>query len=77
MRCPECKGDAQVADSRRTKGGAAVRRRRECTACGFKFTTYEVVDSSLSVTFDLAIQGGRILIRESREGTNSHMKRQQ
>ena len=42
MRCPFCGStDTQVKDSRPAEDGAAVRRRRECTRCGVRFTTYE------------------------------------
>ncbi len=42
MRCPYCAGDDdKVVDSRPADDGAAVRRRRECLACGRRFTTYE------------------------------------
>jgi len=36
-----------VVDSRVSKDGAAIRRRRECLACGFRFTTYERVEMQL------------------------------
>ncbi len=42
MKCPACKSDmTQVKDSRPAEDGGAVRRRRECTRCGVRFTTYE------------------------------------
>lgn len=42
MRCPFCGStDTQVKDSRPAEDGVAVRRRRECTRCGVRFTTYE------------------------------------
>ena len=42
MRCPYCAADDdKVVDSRPADEGAAVRRRRECLACGRRFTTYE------------------------------------
>ena len=42
MRCPYCHDDNdKVIDSRATDGGKAIRRRRECLACGKRFTTYE------------------------------------
>ena len=42
MKCPACKSDmTQVKDSRPAEDGVAVRRRRECTVCGVRFTTYE------------------------------------
>ena len=45
MRCPSCGHDEdKVVDSRATKENSAVRRRRECTSCGHRFTTYEYVE---------------------------------
>ncbi len=45
MRCPKCKAeDTRVIDSRIIEDGFAVRRRRECLSCGYRFTTYERVD---------------------------------
>ena len=42
MKCPSCQHpETKVVDSRVSKDGAAIRRRRECLACGFRFTTYE------------------------------------
>lgn len=44
MRCPGCGSlDTQVKDSRPTEDSAAIRRRRLCLACGFRFTTFERV----------------------------------
>jgi len=44
MRCPFCGSDeTQVKDSRPAEDGASVRRRRECSACGGRFTTFERV----------------------------------
>ena len=45
MRCPKC-GDLEdkVIDSRLSKDGDSIRRRRECNACSFRFTTYEHID---------------------------------
>lgn len=44
MRCPYCgNDDTQVKDSRPTEDGAAIRRRRICSACGGRFTTFERV----------------------------------
>ena len=47
MRCPYC-GDheTKVIDSRASEGGAAVRRRRECTSCNARFTSYERVEKT-------------------------------
>jgi transcriptional repressor NrdR len=45
VRCPRCAGmDDKVVDSRAADDGAAIRRRRECLACGGRFTTYERVE---------------------------------
>ena len=42
MRCPYCKADdSRVVDSRTVEDGLAIRRRRECGACGRRFTTAE------------------------------------
>ena len=44
MRCPFCgHDDTQVKDSRPTDDNSAIRRRRFCTACGSRFTTFERV----------------------------------
>ncbi len=44
MRCPFCASeDTQVKDSRPTEDGAAIRRRRLCSSCGARFTTFERV----------------------------------
>jgi transcriptional repressor NrdR len=44
MRCPFCgHDDTQVKDSRPTEDSAAIRRRRQCPACGGRFTTFERV----------------------------------
>ena len=41
MHCPSCNAPTHVLESRRAEDGDAVRRRRECTACGRRFTTFE------------------------------------
>jgi transcriptional repressor NrdR len=42
MRCPFCgNDDTQVKDSRPTEDNSAIRRRRQCPACGARFTTFE------------------------------------
>ena len=42
MRCPKCGcEESKVLDSRPSASNDAIRRRRECTSCGFRFTTYE------------------------------------
>ncbi len=45
MKCPYCEQiENKVVDSRLTKNDTATRRRRECLACGNRFTTYERVE---------------------------------
>ena len=45
MRCPFCTSDDdRVVDSRLAEDGAAIRRRRECVACGQRFTTFERIE---------------------------------
>jgi transcriptional repressor NrdR len=47
MRCPACGlGDTRVVDSRDLDEAATIRRRRECGACGTRFTTYERIESA-------------------------------
>ncbi|WP_041435467.1 transcriptional regulator NrdR [Thermodesulfatator indicus] len=48
MKCPSCEHmETKVIDSRMSKDGATIRRRRECLACGYRFTTYERVEMQL------------------------------
>jgi transcriptional repressor NrdR len=45
MRCPHCGNhDDKVIESRTLANGDAIRRRRECNSCGYRFTSYERVD---------------------------------
>jgi len=45
MRCPKCGcQEDKVIDSRASREGATIRRRRECAKCGHRFTTYEEVE---------------------------------
>ena len=47
MKCPKCKyDDTKVVDSRETTDGAEIRRRRECDKCGFRFTTFEQIETA-------------------------------
>lgn len=44
MRCPFCANDeTQVKDSRPTEDSTSIRRRRQCSSCGARFTTFERV----------------------------------
>jgi len=45
MRCPKCgRLDDKVIDSRASREGSVIRRRRECLDCGHRFTTYEEIE---------------------------------
>jgi transcriptional repressor NrdR len=45
MKCPFCSHEHdKVVDSRESKEGESIRRRRECLACGKRYTTYERID---------------------------------
>lgn len=47
VRCPQCASlDDKVVDSRTSEEGAAIRRRRECLACGRRYTTYERLEEA-------------------------------
>ncbi len=45
MKCPFCGGsDDRVVDSRESREGEVIRRRRECESCGRRFTSYETIE---------------------------------
>ncbi|MBM3835223.1 MAG: transcriptional repressor NrdR [Verrucomicrobia bacterium] len=45
MRCIKCGcAEDKVIDSRTSREGSTIRRRRECLACGYRFTTYEEIE---------------------------------
>ncbi len=47
MKCPKCSFyDSKVIDTRPTEDGFKIRRRRECTECGHRFTTYEKIEET-------------------------------
>ncbi len=47
MKCMYCGSlDSKVIDSRLSEDGTSIRRRRECTSCGKRFTTYETVEQT-------------------------------
>ncbi len=46
MKCPACNhADSKVIDSRPIEEGNSIRRRRECLACGKRFTTFEIIET--------------------------------
>jgi len=50
VRCPFCKeNEDKVIDSRSSDAGRVIRRRRQCLACGRRFTTYEKVGGSFKL----------------------------
>ena len=65
MRCPFCRSeDTRVIDSRLSDDGDAVRRRRECNACGERFTTLE--HASLRMPYVVKSDGSREAFDESK-----------
>jgi len=61
MKCPKCgKDDDKVLDSRAAREGAAIRRRRECCVCGYRFTTYEEIDRDEVVVVNAKLEGGEV-----------------
>ena len=47
MHCPKCHhNNSRVIDSRQADDGKAIRRRRECENCGFRFTTFERIEET-------------------------------
>lgn len=57
MKCPFCSHEEdKVVDSRESKEGESIRRRRECLKCGKRFTTYERIDE---VPFMVVKKDGR------------------
>lgn len=50
MRCPKCGGDnTRVIDSRMQETSNAIKRRRECRSCGYRFTTFERCEDPIEV----------------------------
>lgn len=50
MRCPKCGSvEDRVVETRQSEDGSAVRRRRECLTCQKRYTTYERIESPLTV----------------------------
>jgi transcriptional repressor NrdR len=65
MRCPKCgHTDDKVLDSRASREGAAIRRRRSCLGCGQRFTTYE----------EIVKDGLRVVKRDGRREEFSRLK---
>jgi transcriptional repressor NrdR len=85
VHCPSCQADdTKVVDSRLTEEGAAVRRRRQCLTCSYRFTTFERVEevplvvvkrSGTEVPFDRArIVDGIRAAAKNRPISEDHME---
>ncbi len=60
MRCPFCgHDDSQVKDSRPSEDGSAIRRRRQCSACAARFTTFERIQLRDLVVVKSGAEGAR------------------
>ena len=60
MRCPFCRHPStSVVDSRAPKPGFVIRRRRQCPACGKRFTTFERV--AIAMPWIIKRGGGRVI----------------
>jgi transcriptional repressor NrdR len=65
MRCSKCGcQEDKVIDSRTSREGATIRRRRECLSCGHRFTTYEEIEN----------EGVTVVKRDDRRETFSRDK---
>ena len=59
MRCPFCAhDDSQVKDSRPTEDNTSIRRRRQCSSCGARFTTFERVQLREVTIVKAGVDGG-------------------
>ncbi len=77
--------ETKVIDSRSVKSDSAIRRRRECNDCGFRFTTYEYVEkiemmvekqSGTTEEFELQkIRNGIMIACRKRQITPEHIER--
>src|SRR5215813_7738553 len=56
MDCPRCDSSTRTLETRRAPAGDGVRRRRECSSCGHRFTTYE---RAVPETLQVVKRGGR------------------
>ena len=72
MRCPKCGNqEDRVIDSRSSKDGASIRRRRECIGCQHRFTTYEAIEREL---IRVIKRDGRSELFDRRKLVNGMMK---
>ena len=66
MRCPSCgERESRVVDSRDLDESATIRRRRECSACSTRFTTYERVEAA---RLTVVKRGNMVHLRDAKGG---------
>ncbi len=72
MQCPRCQNNgSKVVDSRPADDGRAIRRRRECEACSFRFTTFERVEKTPLLVIKKKWYQRRIQSRENFKRANT------
>ena len=73
MRCPRCnETGTRVIDSRDLEGGSTIRRRRECEACAYRFTTYERPEGARLTS----LQGAQVLFYPTAIGWHPREKKE-
>jgi len=72
MKCPYCKTDDQnkVVDSRSSREGDAIRRRRECENCHKRFTTYEYIERADIIVIKRDRRREEFNVQKLRNGIN-------
>ncbi len=72
MKCPFCGfEDSKVIDSRESKNGLAIRRRRECLSCARRFTTYEKI---VEIPYMVVKKDGKRQLFDSQKLLNGLLK---
>lgn len=65
MRCPTCQyNGTKVVDSRPVDDNKAIRRRRECEDCGFRFTTFEKVEETPLIVVKKMVHEKSLVVRK-------------
>lgn len=69
MRCPTCQyNGTKVVDSRPVDDNKAIRRRRECEDCGFRFTTFEKVEETPLIVVKKMVLEKSLVVKKCYEG---------
>lgn len=69
MQCPRCQNNgSRVVDSRPADDGRAIRRRRECEACSFRFTTFERTEQTPLLVVKKMVQEKSSTVKKFFEG---------